>query len=164
VIVVADTSPLNYLIQIESEQLLPLLYRRILVPAGVIQELAHPDAPEKVRVWQRNLPMWLEVCQTASPPYPDLAFLDLGEREAIQIAHERHADMLLIDERKGRREAKRRGLTTTGTLGVLLKAGASGLIDPRQAYEQLISKTTFRTTAELEARFLALTQPSPNPS
>jgi uncharacterized protein len=83
-----------------------------------------------------------------------LAFLGLGEREAIQLAEERHADLLLIDERKGRMEARRRGLMTTGTLGVLLSAGEMGMIDAEAAYRSLLLKTTFRTSAALEARFL----------
>jgi len=45
--------------------------------------------------------------------------LQIGEREAIRLAQEQRADLLLIDERRGRLEAKRRGLATTGTLGVL---------------------------------------------
>lgn len=48
-IVVADTSPLNYLIQIESDELLPRLYGRIVIPAGVLEELKHPSAPPAVR-------------------------------------------------------------------------------------------------------------------
>jgi predicted nucleic acid-binding protein len=47
------------------------------------------------------------------------------EREAIQLAEEQHADLLLIDERKGRRQAKQRGLKTTGTLGVLFSSDTS---------------------------------------
>ena len=153
-IVVADTSPLNYLIQIESEHLLPQLYKRILVPAAVMQELSHPDAPVKVRRWIRALPKWLEILNTLDTTDPELYFLDPGEREAIQIAQEQNADLLLIDERKGRQEAERRGLSTTGTLGVLLKAGEVGLLDPVHAYRQLLSTTTFRSSARLEALFL----------
>jgi len=48
-IVVADTSPLNYLIQIDCDGLLPLLYGKIVVPTGVMQELGHAGAPVAVR-------------------------------------------------------------------------------------------------------------------
>ena len=55
-IVVADTSPLNYLIQIECDDLLPRLYKRVVVPLGVIQELEHASAPVTVRAWLTRLP------------------------------------------------------------------------------------------------------------
>jgi predicted nucleic acid-binding protein len=132
-IVVADTSPLNYLIQIQCEHILPRLYRAVVVPIGVIEELRSPKAPLAVKAWIDRVPDWLEVHSLASPPDPELNHLGRGEREAIQLAEERGASLLLIDERKGQSEATRRGLSTTGTLGVLLDAGEAGLIDPSQA-------------------------------
>jgi predicted nucleic acid-binding protein len=159
-IVVADTGPLNYLIQVDCDDLLPKLYKRILVPAGVMQELDHAAAPASVRAWLAHIPSWMDVCPIAGTPDLELADLDLGEREAIQLAEEQHADLLLIDERKGRRRAKQRGLRTTGTLGVLLSAGELHLIDPETTYRRLLAETTFRTSADLEAQFIRLIRPS----
>jgi predicted nucleic acid-binding protein len=153
-IVVADTSPLNYLIQIDCDNLLPRIYGEIIVPSGVMQELGHASAPAAVRQWLTRIPDWIDVRLAVSSPDAKLAFLGIGEREAIQLAEEQHADLLLMDERKGRLEANRRGLMTTGTLGVLLAAGELKLIDPAIAYHRLIIETTFRTSAALEARFL----------
>jgi predicted nucleic acid-binding protein len=48
-IIVADTSPLNYLVQIAAEHLLPALYGRILIPPQVLAELCDPGAPDMVR-------------------------------------------------------------------------------------------------------------------
>lgn len=48
-IVVADTSPINYLIQIEQVSVLSRLYGRVLIPPAVFQELTHPSAPSEVR-------------------------------------------------------------------------------------------------------------------
>jgi predicted nucleic acid-binding protein len=87
-IVVADTAPLNYLIQIECDALLFHLYKRIIAPAGVMQELRHPIAPASVRAWLTQVPAWIDVRQPASAPAEDLADLDLGEREAIQLAED----------------------------------------------------------------------------
>ena len=153
-IVVADTSPLNYLIQIQCDHLLPGLYRTVIVPLGVIEELRSPKAPLAVKDWTVRLPGWLEIHPLTSLPDPELNYLGRGEREAIQLAEEQRATLLLIDERKGQSEASRRGLATTGTLGVLLDAGEAGLIDPPQAYRRLIQETTFRTSRALEAHFL----------
>jgi predicted nucleic acid-binding protein len=153
-VVVADTSPLNYLLQIGCESVLPALYKRIVVPSAVLAELSHPDTPLVISGWLLNLPTWIEVRRISSPPDPTLAALDPGEREAIQVAQEQRAELLLIDERRGRMEAQRRGLVTTGTLGVLLAAGQRRLIDAGATYHQLLTTTNFRCTPELESRFL----------
>ncbi len=154
VIVVADTSPLNYLIQIQCEHVLPRLYRVVVVPLGVIEELRSDKAPLTVKAWLESIPSWLEIRPLASTPNPELNYLGRGEREAIQLAEEQRASLLLIDEHKGQSEAARRGLSTTGTLGVLLDAGEAGLIDPRQAYRRLIDEPTFRTSPALEGHIL----------
>jgi predicted nucleic acid-binding protein len=60
-IVVADTSPINYLIQIRQIGVLNGLYGRILVPPAVFQELSHPVAPSEVRDWAAVLPGWVEI-------------------------------------------------------------------------------------------------------
>ena len=155
-IVVADASPLNYLIQIECENLLQRLFSRVLIPVAVIDELRHPAAPPAVATWVKNIPEWIEVRAIATHPDSALDVLDAGEREAIQLAVEQRADLLLIDERKGRLEAKRRGIETTGTLGVLLAAARRHLIDAEAAYQRLITETTFRASPDVRERFLRL--------
>jgi uncharacterized protein len=128
-IVVADASPLNYLIQINCDELMRDLYGAVLVP-GVIEELEHPSTPKAVSTWLLNLPSWVDVRSVRFREDARLEALDRGEREAIQLAEEQHATLLLIDERLGRSEAKRRGISTTGTLGILLAGGIHGLVDP----------------------------------
>jgi len=60
-IVVADTSPLNYLVLIEEVGLLPAIFGNVLVPTSVFHELQHPRTSLKVREWVANLPVWVEV-------------------------------------------------------------------------------------------------------
>jgi len=152
-IVVADASPLNYLIQINCDGLLRDLYGSVLVPASVIEELGHPCAPNVVAGWLLNLPAWIEVRSVAFRKDAGLQNLDRGEREAIQLAEEQRARLLLIDERLGRSEAKRRGIATTGTLGILLAGGIRRFLDPEQAFQQLIEKTNFRASLSLKESF-----------
>jgi predicted nucleic acid-binding protein len=128
-IVVADTSPLNYLIQIERIDLLQLLYGRILVPHAVHDELLDQEAPPAVRAWAQDPPAWLELLSPSTTPLKLQAVLDPGEAEAIALAEELRADWLLIDEADGRDEAARRGLHTIGTLGVLRNAHLKGLLN-----------------------------------
>lgn len=153
-IVVADTSPLNYLIIIQHIDILPKLYQRVFVPPEVLEELRSPDAPPPVQSWLQNIPDWLEIRAPRTVPSEDLRLLDPGERQAIQLAQEQNADLLLIDERRGSAEARRLGLTTTGTIGVLLAAGELGLIDSKEACRRLLNETTFRVTSELRAKLL----------
>ena len=153
-IVVADTSPINYLVQIACDSLLPELYQRVIVPEAVVDELGHPSSPVSVKRWLSSLPAWIDVRRASSSSDPTLDVLDPGEREAILLAKEQHAHLLLIDERRGRLEAQRRGLATTGTLGVLLAAHEKGLMDAQDAYTRLKKETSFRTTPELDGYFL----------
>jgi predicted nucleic acid-binding protein len=143
IVVVADTSPLNYLIQIGCDHVLPALYERVFVPSTVVEELRDPRAVEAVGAWLKAPPSWLVVEQVAETADARLARLDPGERQAIQLAQRAHADLLLMDERLGVRIARELGLAVTGTLGVLLQAGTRGLVDLEQALAALQS-TDFR--------------------
>jgi uncharacterized protein len=71
IVVVADASPLNYLIQIECQHLLPALFERAFVPAAVLRELDHPGAPAAVRAFVRQMPEWIAVRQIRLAPVPD---------------------------------------------------------------------------------------------
>lgn len=143
IVVVADTSPLNYLIQIHCDHVLPALYERVFVPAAVVEELHHPRATEAVRAWLANTPSWLVVEEVDEPVDPELARLDPGERQAIQLAKRTHADLLLMDERFGVRIARAHGLAVTGTLGTLLQAARRGLVEIERALADL-KATDFR--------------------
>jgi predicted nucleic acid-binding protein len=130
-IVIADTSPINYLIWMEQIDVLPKLYGRILIPASVHDELSDEDAPDPVRRWIAQPPSWLEVRKPSLSADPELisADLDQGETDAILPAQELHADELIIDDMPGRKEAERRHLHFIGTLGILQAAAKEGLLD-----------------------------------
>lgn len=98
-IVVADTSPLNYLIRLGRPDVLREIYGRVLVPSAVLIELRHPEAPSEVRAWASAPPAWLEERQVRQIDGSLAAELGAGEREAISLALEAKADVLLIDER-----------------------------------------------------------------
>jgi len=106
-IVIADTTPINYLVLIDRADLLPQLFGPVLIPPAVFNELQEPETPELVREWVAKAPSWLRVQCLRSRPDPSLDHLDSGEREAIALAEEVKADQLLIDEADARREAAR---------------------------------------------------------
>ena len=147
-IVVADTSPLNYLVLIGHIEILPYFYQRVLVPASVWQELQAANTPEPVHAWSANPPTWLEVQQLKNPPDASLDFLDRGEREAIALALELGADRLIADETIAREEARRRNVSVIGTLGVLRNASRANLLALPEALSKL-QGTNFYVAAEL---------------
>jgi predicted nucleic acid-binding protein len=150
-LVVADTTPPRYLVEIGQPGLLHRLFTRILVPGGVVAELRRERTPGLVRAWAEQLPPWIEVREIKDPAGEDSGGLDRGEWEAIQLAREIHADLLLIDERAGASFARELGFAVTGTLGVLVEAARLGLISIYEAIERL-SKTSFRSTPDLFTR------------
>jgi predicted nucleic acid-binding protein len=125
-LVVADSSPLHYLILIDSAHLLPAMYGRVTVPDTVAFELSHAQAPQKVRDFIIAPPPWLSVQVPSS--LLNLDELDAGEVAAISLAVEIKADLLLIDDLDGRRAAQKQGLRITGVVGILLEASDRGLI------------------------------------
>jgi len=154
-LVVADTSPINYLVLLEHTAVLPALYTRVFLPPAVVTELQDLEAPEEVRAWVDNLPPWCEVRRPAPLGETEtLAHLGAGEREAILLAHELQADFLLIDEEDGRQAARSRALTVTGTLGVLERAAERGLTDLPSTLARLLT-TTFRVRDDLIQGMLA---------
>jgi uncharacterized protein len=119
-IVVADASPLNYLIQLQLDHLLHRLFGRVFVPVSVVDDLRDPLTPRAVVSWVSLLPPWIEVRAASAKPDSSLDILDAGERDAILLARELRADLVPIDEKRGRLAARSRGIRTTGTLGALL--------------------------------------------
>ena len=147
-IVVADTSAISNLLTIGHEGILRDLFGIVIVPPAVESEL---------RAWHPLLPAFLSVKSPENPSVtPEFSqVLDLGEIEAISLALEIHANLLLIDERKGRAEAHRLGLKITGLLGVLLEAKKTGLIERlAPVLDELIDSADFRISAEVKSEFL----------
>lgn len=152
--VVADASPLHYLVLIEAIELLPQLFGKVLVPRIVHVELERLRAPAPVRAWLETNPAWLE--QRTTPPIATLPLPKLGdgERAAIALARSVGAALLLIDDRTGVAAARAHGLEATGTLGVLELAAIGGLIDLPTALTRL-KATNFRYRPQLLEALLA---------
>ncbi len=152
-IVVADTSPLNYLIVTGYDHLLPELFGVILVPPAVFEELSDPNAPEPVRGWIGRLPEWIHI-HAAVGVVPPIENLGQGEIEGIALAEALKADLVLIDDADAREEAEKRNLKVTGTLGVLRLAALQRIVDLPEAIAKLLA-TNFFVSPRLVADLLS---------
>jgi len=160
-LVVADTSPIQYLVLIAEADVLPKLFGQVFVPKAVIRELNHLNAPQAVRDFMVGRPGWLTIQDPRRvDPIPGI---DLGEQAAISLARELSADLLLIDDLDGRRAAQSLGIAVTGTLGVLERAADHGLLDLRESIERL-QATSMHLSGRLIVSLLARRQrPSDSP-
>jgi predicted nucleic acid-binding protein len=144
-LVVADTSPIRYLVEIGHLGILPQLFEKIFIPAVVYDELRHPSAPAPVRAWANSPPSWLKVLPVTTSDDPAFQSLDEGEKSALTLGMDLGADLILIDDRKGAAAGRRKGFEITGTLGLLTRAAQRGLLDLAGALARL--KTRIFTTA-----------------
>lgn len=152
-IIISDTSPLSSLALVGYLSILKDIYTNVVIPQAVANELANLTE-EDIRIKAIISLNWIQVKQAANLELVACLSndynLDIGEAEAIALALELKADELLIDERLGRREAVRLGLSITGVLGVLLIAKNRGLIAKVQPImESLISQANFRISHQL---------------
>ncbi|NLY01115.1 MAG: DUF3368 domain-containing protein [Rhodopirellula sp.] len=142
-LVVSDTGPLRYLALIGHVDKLPLLYGAVPIPESVARELSHPNTPEAARALIAAPPVWLTVHAGAGSD-PGLDILGAGERQAIRLAEQIQADLLLCDDLLARRSAAEHRLQVIGTLGVLRDAAKRGLLEIDLALDQLRTRTNFR--------------------
>ena len=138
-----------------SGNLLPELFGRVITPEAVFRELQSSGASNKVREWSQNLPAWIEVKQTALIADAALDIFDAGEIEAILLAQELSADLLLVDDKPARQAAINLGIAITGTLGILDRAAREGLVELKTVLDQL-RQTSFRVSDKLIADLLKL--------
>ncbi len=141
-IVVSDTTPIISLIKIDCLDILEKLYKNIIVPRAVYGELiVNADYEDEIDIINRcNFLKVQDVEENLSVLLLQKQLnLDKGESDAIVLANNINADLIVIDERKARKIDKDIGLNVTGTLGILAKAKQKGLIkELRPLLDELI--------------------------
>jgi len=141
-LVVSDSSPFVGLLKIGHVDALPKLYGSVIIPAEVAAELASEKRPIEVRSFIQSAPAWLTV-RTPSK-LEAIADIDKGELAAISLARELRADILLIDETRGREAAIARNIRTLRTTAMLLDAANAGVIPDLKAAFDKLQATNFR--------------------
>lgn len=152
-IVVSDTSTITNLIRIGRLNLLKLLFIEVIVPSHVYEELA---IYEKQQV-EIDGSVWIKVKSVSNKKEVlELQnYLDTGEAEAIVLAIELKADLIIMDERKGRAMAESYGLPVVGLLGILVKSAKQGHIERlKPVLDELIVEVGFRVHKNLYNRIL----------
>jgi predicted nucleic acid-binding protein len=149
-LVVADSSPLVILVNIGQISVLPTLFGEVAIPSQVAAELRANNRPVAVREFIATGPRWL-VERTPKAIEP-IAALHAGELAAISLARELKADLLLIDEMRGRKAAAERNIPLTGTIGVLEFAADRGLLDLATAFEAVKQTDFWISDALLDQR------------
>ncbi len=138
-LVITDTSCLIAMTRIGAMELLHKLYAPVVVTDVIAGEFGEP------------LPQWIEVRKVANAAYQQLleATLDPGEASAIALAIEVGNVLLVIDDLKGRKEAKRLGLKITGTIGILYKAKETGIVPKLAPLLETLQQAGFRVAPEI---------------
>ena len=140
-LVVADATPLISLMKIGRLNLLEQLFGEVVIPEAVYSELT-TNVTFAEEIYQIEVCEFINRVSVEDNKSVDVlrraTGLDLGESEAIIYADENGANILLIDEVKGRRIAQTMGLKIMGTLGMLLEAFYKGLLTSDETEADMI--------------------------
>ena len=136
--IVSNTTPLSSLLRIDRQGLLSALYGKIVIPQAVADELDRGEF--RVGRWRDKVSGFVDILKPDANPM--LALLarevDLGEAEAIALATQQNAKLLIIDDYAGRKAAQQLNLSITGTVGVIMAASDAGLVSrPFHLIEEL---------------------------
>lgn len=154
-VIISDTSPISNLMHIELIHLLQYLYSEVIIPVAVYEALSVIPQQKSI-IDQQN---WISIRSVENQERVEelLLHLDRGESEAIVLAQESQADLLLIDEIKGRSIANQKSMRTIGLFGVLIEAKENNLVNQVKPFlDQLIDDFQFRVHPNLYNRVLLI--------
>jgi predicted nucleic acid-binding protein len=153
-LVVADSSPLHYLVLIDHAAILPTLFGQVVIPPTAVEELQRSRTSALVRDWMSSSPACLEIRHPRQTPEALLFRLGAGERDVIVLAQEMQATLLWMNDMEGRAAAEHLDFSVMGTLRVLELAAERGLLDLSTAIAKL-QATSFYAPAAIIREMLA---------
>ncbi|MBI5473994.1 MAG: DUF3368 domain-containing protein [Ignavibacteriae bacterium] len=158
-IVISDASPILNLSAVGKLDILPRLFTSVIIPQAVFEEIALSGKGKPGAAELAGVPPWAEVlpCHN-SDLFKELSMkLDRGEAEAIALAVESKADLLLIDEKRGRATARSYQIRVTGLLGVLLQAKRKGILSEiKSTLDEMRLKANFRVSDKMYEQILSV--------
>lgn len=155
-IVISNTSPITNLAAVGQIDLLRQLYEKVIIPQAVYDELTSGSGEQPGSVEVQTLG-WVETRSVTDRALVVALQMELddGEAEAVALAKELAADLLLLDERRGRATAARLDLRCIGLLGALIEAKQKGYVSAiKPVLADLIEKAGFWISQPLYARVL----------
>lgn len=154
--IICNTSPIQYLHQLDLLHWLPRLAQSVTVPSAVVEELAVGRAagvslPDLAQL------SWVTVRhprgEVALPLVTDLG---PGETEVLMLGLESRESVVVLDDALGRRMAESLGLKFTGTLGLLLDAKRAGHIPAIRPLLDQLQELRFRLSPQTRQAVLQL--------
>ena len=139
--VIANSTPLISLAKTNELDILKEIYNQIVIPKAVYEEVAISGRGKKGSV-EITSAEWIKVKEVRDEKLKKFLQMELGrgEAEVIALACEVNADLVIIDENRGRGIAKRFGLKVTGTMGTIIEAKKRGLLNNvREKLDELIN-------------------------
>jgi len=143
-IVIADTSCFILLDNIGELEILKKLFGHVITTTIIAGEFGDP------------LPDWVKIRVVNDLQFQFTLDIDAGEASAIALAIESEPSLLIIDDNKGRKAAKKLNLNVTGSLGIFLSAKRAGIIPAITPIIEKIQQTNFRYSAAVLKEILTL--------
>lgn len=151
--IVSNTTPIISLLKLNRLEIFQQLYGQINIPFAVFNEIE----AGKTKGFYKDLSKinWINIIDIQDKQAVKY-FLDLdaGEAEAIVLATELNADLIILDEKLGRFHAKHADLKVTGTIGILLKAKTLGLIKELKPLLNELTEKDVWITEKLKSEIL----------
>lgn len=154
--VISDTSPLQYLTQINLLHILPALAGRIIVPQAVVEELAQGRAAG-LSLPDPSVIEWMIIRRSVgASALAIVTDLGPGETETLLLALESQDALVILDDALARRIAQTQGIRVIGTLGVLLEAKRAGHVPLIRPYLDQLDTLRFRLASHTREAVLKL--------
>jgi predicted nucleic acid-binding protein len=159
--VICDTSPLQYLYQLDLLHILPALSEQVIVPPSVVKEI-EVGQTMGVSLPDVTLLDWVIVRRPASEPaLPLVTDLGPGETQVLMLALESSDAVVVLDDALARQVAEMLDIRLTGTLGLLLDAKRAGLVPAVAPLLDKLQRLRFRLAPRTRAAVLKLAGEEP---
>ena len=152
-IVIADASTLIGLLRIGRLSLLKKLFEEIIIPRGVYDEIV-VEQKEGSDIFKKSTYLIVKDVEDRVSIDFLMSSFGKGEAEVLTLAKEKKADLILLDEKRARKTARRAGFKVMGILGILVISKNKGFISSVKPFIEELNKQGFRLSEKVIKRTL----------